>query len=324
MIAAEDPFLPRKVLVGTSIFPHYGKHPGIDERLQEIGQLLDKMHESATATYAGRNLDLMLLPEHAVTGGLQQAGKSGAAAKALPFDGAIADFFAQRAKKYESYITVPMHEERNGKYYNSIILIDRNGQRVGTYDKCFPVVDDSWDDLENGVTPGKDLPVFDCDFGRIGLQICFDMSNDAAWQQLEDKNVDLVAWCTASPQTIMPQKRAIDHGYWIISSSMRNNASFIQPHTGMIHVQSTRHNDVLVEEIDLNCLRLFWMPGLNNGKIFSDRYGNKAGFHYSEREDCGLFWSNDPKISIRQMARELGLLERAERVERSAELNPYW
>jgi predicted amidohydrolase len=265
----------------------------------------------------------MLLPEHAVTGGLAQEGKSGAAAKALSYAGPIEDFFAARAKQYNSYITVPMHEERDGKYYNSIVLLDRQGKRVGSYDKCFPVVDKTWNGLEDGITPAKELPVFDCDFGRLGLQICFDISNDAAWQQLEDAGVEVVGWCTASPQTIMPQKRAIDHGYWIVTSTMRNNASIIEPHTGFIHAQSTSHYDVMVREIDLSTLRLFWMPGLHDGKVFTDRFGDRVGFNYSEREDCGLFWSNDSAKSIRQMAEELGLLDRAERVERSAELNPH-
>ena len=33
------------------------------------------------------------------------------------------------------------------------------------------------------------------------------------------------------------------------------------------------------------------------------------GFRYYEDEDLGIFWSNDPKITIGEMARALGVLE---------------
>ena len=34
-----------------------------------------------------------------------------------------------------------------------------------------------------------------------------------------------------------------------------------------------------------------------------------AGVNYSEVEDCGLFWSNDPEMPIGEMVRSLGLDE---------------
>ncbi|HYV31878.1 MAG TPA: hypothetical protein VEO53_12345, partial [Candidatus Binatia bacterium] len=37
--------------------------------------------------------------------------------------------------------------------------------------------------------------------------------------------------------------------------------------------------------------------------------GDKVGFHYYEDEDCGIFWSNDPKITIGEMVRAIGVLE---------------
>ena len=37
------------------------------------------------------------------------------------------------------------------------------------------------------------------------------------------------------------------------------------------------------------------------------RFGDKVGGDYSEREDTGLFWSNDPQQSIGRMIRALGL-----------------
>ena len=36
-------------------------------------------------------------------------------------------------------------------------------------------------------------------------------------------------------------------------------------------------------------------------------FGERVGYRYSESEDCGIFWSNDPDVSIRQMIRQADL-----------------
>jgi hypothetical protein len=38
-------------------------------------------------------------------------------------------------------------------------------------------------------------------------------------------------------------------------------------------------------------------------------YGDKVGFRYYEDEDCGIFWSNDPQVTIGEMVRSIGVLE---------------
>ena len=65
----------------------------------------------------------------------------------------------------------------------------------------------------------------------------------------------------------------------------------------------------LVQEIDLSYVILPWSSKLRKGEALRERYGARVGFRYYDDEDCGLFWSNDPKLTIRQMVRELGLAD---------------
>lgn len=51
-----------------------------------------------------------------------------------------------------------------------------------------------------------------------------------------------------------------------------------------------------------------WQKTLRNGAALAERYGAAAGYRYSEREDYGLFWSNDPAIPIGAMLEELAIL----------------
>jgi predicted amidohydrolase len=236
----------------------------------------------------------------------------------VPFRGAVRDTFARKAREHRSYIVVPTYllESREKKVCsNAAILIDRKGELVGVYRKLHLAVHTGSDSLEGGMTPGKEAAVFDCDFGKLGMQICFDMEYDYGWRELARQGAELVVWPTQSPQTTHPAARAIEHRYYIVSSTWRNNASFFEP-TGKIIAQIREPAHILVEQLDLSYAILPWSPGLQKGVALKKKYGDKVGFNYYEDEDRGIFWSNDPRIPIGEMARSLGLSEAHEELQR--------
>jgi hypothetical protein len=78
--------------------------------------------------------------------------------------------------------------------------------------------------------------------------------------------------------------------------------------------------NILVQELDLSYAILPWSSALKNGEGLKKVYGDKVGYRYYEDEDCGMFWSNDPHMTIRQMLRGLGLLEEQEELQRVGEV----
>ena len=74
------------------------------------------------------------------------------------------------------------------------------------YRKVHPVINLGADPLRGRHHPGPEFPVFDCDFGRLGIQICFDMVYDDGWAALARKGADLVVWPTQSPAWRSPPK----------------------------------------------------------------------------------------------------------------------
>jgi hypothetical protein len=101
------------------------------------------------------------------------------------------------------------------------------------------------------------------------------------------------------------------HRYYIVSSTWRNNASIFEP-TGRIAAQIKPPEQVLVEQIDLSYALVPWSSELKNGEALRAKYGDKVGFHYYEDEDRGIFWSNDPSVTIGQMVRSIGVTEEEE------------
>jgi predicted amidohydrolase len=304
--------LPRKVIVGTTVQDFWGEYPGLNKRLAQLEGIIDLMVAQSMKKY-GRGLDLVVLPETAVT---EATGKNGPNS-AMPFEGPIKNHFARIARKHHCYIVVPMVLlENEGKTCsNSGILVDRKGEVAGIYRKVHVAIETGSNSMEGGITPGKEVPVFNCDFGKLGIQICFDMEFEYGWKELSRREADLVAWPTASPQTSHPAFRAMQNRCYIVSSPWRHNASIFEP-TGKIIAQIKPPERVLVQELDLSYAILPWSSRLRNGEALREKYGEKAGFRYYEDEDCGLFWSNDPRIPIGQMIRSLELAESQEELPR--------
>src|SRR5687768_10493504 len=122
---------PRKVIVGTTMTRWYSDYPGLDERLAQMGRLLDQMTEESKSKY-GRTPDLALFTEYALT-----AGKSGKAADvADPLHEATRDALAALARKHHCYLVfggVLLDDAARGACSNAAVVIDRQGKEVGRY-----------------------------------------------------------------------------------------------------------------------------------------------------------------------------------------------
>ena len=303
---------PRKVIVGTVMQAFWGEYPGLLPRLEQLAAIVDRTAEQSRKQY-GRDPDVVVLPEVAVTG---EAGQD-AAAHAFPFEGPVQDTFSRKAREHHCYIVVPMYllEGRGKRSVSNVgILVNRQGKVAGIYRKLHPAVSDTGS-MEGGITPGKEAAVFDCDFGKLGIQICFDIHFDYGWRELARKGAELVVWPTQTPQTAHPAFLAMQHRYYIVSSTWRNNASVFEP-TGRITAQVKPPGQVLVQELDLSYAILTWSAKLQKGEALRKLYGDRVGFRYYEDEDCGIFWSNDPRTTIRQMIQSIGVEEKEEKLER--------
>jgi len=312
-----DTFSPRKVIIGTTMERFPGKYPGLEKRLDQIAELIDETARESERIYPGEGLDLIVLPEEVVTRGKGNT----AASKSAKIDGPVLNKMGAKAREHKTYLIVPMvlaEDEQKGIYTNAAVLLDRAGNIAGIYRKVHTVAALGSDVLEGGITTGSKFPVFDCDFGRLGIQICFDMSYRDGWEVLGRKGAEIVAIPTMSPQTHRPAAYASHHRYYAVTSTPRNNAAIFNP-LGMIDTQITQGR-VLVHKIDLSYFILNWASNLRDGKLFADTYGDSVGYTYYRSEDAGIFWSNDPGKPIDAMVRDLGFSDIKDAYERVRKL----
>ena len=154
---------------------------------------------------AGNGAKFVVLPEAAITGYLSQDLRTNWRVEGWPMEDAFADaldpadyaetvpgpsteHFCDLAKRLGVYITVPLvekvepaaaradgaDEEAGGRplYYNTVCLASPEGELVAHYRKLtpWPYPEKSW------ATDGdRGVQVYDTEYGRVGLAICFDI-----------------------------------------------------------------------------------------------------------------------------------------------------
>lgn len=302
---------PRKVLVGTVVGGYDVYSMPLDDRLRKMNDIVDAIAARGQQEYPGQRLDLVVLPEYFL-------GRPGAtlAEKTVRLQEVLPQI-AACAKRHHCYLVVPMllRESDSVHMSNAAVLVDRNGHMVGIYRKVHPVASAGSDIMEGGLTPGSSFPVFDCDFGRLGIQICFDMLYADGWDALARQGAEIVALPSASPETVHPCMYALQHGYYIVSATPKDCAAVYNP-LGLIDTQATKEGTVAVDQIDLSYAVLHWDEKLEGGEALRRIYGDRIGFKYYQTQDAGIFWSNDRTTTIGQMIAKLGLMTSDANVER--------
>jgi predicted amidohydrolase len=294
--------LPRKVLVGTEVsgYDLILKLP-LEMRLQRMDELVDSMAAQATLNYPGKQLDLVVLTEYFMS----RPGDT-LEHKAVRLE-EVQSRIAACAKSHRCYMVVPFILNEGGSpalYSNAAVLMDREGRVAGIYRKVHPCSDLKEVLLEDGMTPGRNFPVFDCDFGKVGIQICYDIFFADGWQALAKQGAEIVALASETPETVRPSMYALQHRYFIVSATPRDHAAVYSP-LGVVEAQTTQEG-VMVHQIDLSYAIVGWEDGLDGGKGVTRKFGDRVGYNYYSDQDVGIFWSNDPTTSIGKMISSLG------------------
>ena len=139
---------------------------------------------------------------------------------------AVADLtarFAELAARYEMYLILPVGELRADGLYNSAMLLDRQGQEIGRYDKTHISQPEKL--IYPNIQAGEEFPVFDLDFGRIGIMTCYDCNFPEVAMIYAMKGVEVLfypRWQSGPSEIyfeIQMRARALDQGIFLVSSS---------------------------------------------------------------------------------------------------------
>ena len=129
------------------------------------------MLERLVRPLAGANVDVVITGEAFLDGYLVKEKlkstpkKLAASSISGPKDPAVKRA-GRLAKEVSSYLVLGASEkDQTGAIRNAAYLLDREGRHIGTYYKVLP---------SSYYVPGESLPVFETDFGTVGILICAD------------------------------------------------------------------------------------------------------------------------------------------------------
>lgn len=285
----------RRIWASTIAFQHSGG-PTIKDSIDRAAALIDRA--------ALDRPDIIALPETFACSGVRYTRASDVAE---PVPGPITEMAMERARKHGANIICPLLEKRGGRIYNSAVVIDRSGHVVGTYEKLHPVTSSfDFTEFEQGVTPGKEPKVFDLDFGRIGVLICFDIGWPQEWAKLARMGAEVVFWASAYDGGFHLRAHAWDNHYYVVSAVHSQHASIIGP-MGEILAEGDPPLSVVGRELNLE-KKVFHLD-FNNSQVPAIRakYGRDVTIRQYHKEGCMTVESNRKGLAVRDLMVEFDL-----------------
>ena len=225
---------PRPVTIATIKYHPKETHSAA-ENVRQFVEIVEKAVTGKT--------DIILLPEGMTVAGTGRSYDE--VAESVP--GPTTAQLGGLAKQKSAYIVAGLLEREGVAVYNTAVLIDRLGNVVGKYRKVYL----PREEIEDGLTPGSHYPVFQTDFGTVGLMICWDSNYADPARALALQGAELILMPIWDGNETLTRARAIENQVFLVTSSYGDPSLILDP-TGKTLALTTQQGTAAISTIDLN------------------------------------------------------------------------
>jgi hypothetical protein len=214
----------------------------------------------------------------------------------------VRQFFAQTARENNCYMVYSAYRiMSDGTKRNSSVLIDRNGNIVGIYNKNHPTIGE----IENGILCGKDAPIFECDFGRVAMAICFDLNFDELRMKYAKAKPDLIIFSSMYHGGLMQNYWAYScRCHFVGAIAGKNTPSEIRNALGQVVASNTNYFNFAVARVNLDCELAHLDYNWERLRKLKAKYGPKVKISDPGYLGSVLISSENKTISVDDMIKE--------------------
>jgi predicted amidohydrolase len=230
---------PRKVRLASVHFRPSGKSP--EKNREQFAPLIREA--------ARQKADLVVLPETLTFFG---TGRS-MVETAEPVPGPSTEYFGALARELNLYIVAGLVERDGHLAYNTAVLLGPDGKLAGKYRKV--TLPDG--EIEAGLIPGHDYPVFHTRFGVLGMMICYDGFFPEVARELTKRGAEVIAWPVWGCNPELARARAAENHTYLVSSTYEDIShnwmlSAVWDHAGQTIGLAKDWGSIAIAEVDLN------------------------------------------------------------------------
>lgn len=212
------------------------------ERTASPAESVELFLRAVEERVAGR-ADLIVLPEGITVVG---TGKTYVeVAETVP--GPTTEKLGGLARRHKAWVAAGIYERDGSAVYNTAVLVDREGRVAGKYRKVYL----PREEIERGLTPGNSYPVFETDFGRVGLMICYDVFFPDPARALAAQGADILVLPIWGGDETLAAARAIENKVFLVASGY-DHPTYIMDPDGKRVAQAPQRGEAAIAEIDLS------------------------------------------------------------------------
>ena len=199
-------------------------------------------------------------------------------ALAEPIPGPTTERLGTKARQHHMYIVAGVYEREGDVLYNTAVLIDRQGKVAGKYRKVYL----PREEIEGGLTPGNIYPVFETDFGRIGMMICWDSQYADPARALAVQGAEIIFLPIWGGYSTLMQARALENHVYLVTAGYDCETAIYNPLGEALH---TTKDSGVFKTVTVDLSRRFVEPWLGN---------MRGRFHKELRLDVPIVQSTLP------------------------------
>lgn len=274
---------------------------------------------SAARALASAGPDLICLPENFLYDGLADRRPD---RLAVPPDDELIERFADLARECDALVAVPFLEAaEDGVAYNSVVLLDATGRRLGVYRKqmLWPS-NPELSVLEGGVVPGLGGAPFDTPFGPVGIRTCLEVQYPQCWSELAGV-VKLVLFPSEQGGGMALRARAQETRSFVVSAVGKGGPSAVIDPLGHVAAEWRAETPFPVCDLSLDYQLVHLDHTEERLRWLRSRLEGRVQFRWYDDERVCLVVSRDPQLAVADLLAEHGIPTLDTYLRRVRELN---